>query len=366
MSAQTEETGPISLLSEDLLSLILNNVTDQEHRNWCSEVCKQWLKLEGLSRSSLSARKPEFPLAILNRFPNLVQFQTTQLTTDSDLELLARKCPKLEEVKVVDFTSCQQGFLGRKGMSALGYGCPKLSKVSLIGDKIGNAAVVELVNVARSLSSLVLGHNLIGDIALRAIAWSSVTILELKSCCNVTDDGLGCLASGFTLKRLKTLVVKRCKVTDDGVKSLKKMRSLEKLSLCWCTGEITDVGGMAISAIRNLKELKLKGIYGVSDLTVSALAFCKKLEVLDLSGCEGVTGPGIRAFSSHQGLRRLVLLGLRSFGLSDVETLVLGCPSLDVDSVVVEERWRKDPTWRDELMHWKTRLVLKFSKYKHH
>ncbi|XP_062029010.1 F-box/LRR-repeat protein 4-like [Rosa rugosa] len=367
MAARTQIAGPITLLSEDLVALILNKVTDQDDRNSCSEVCKQWLRLEGISRSSLFVRKPEFPLTILNRFPNLVQFQTTQLTTDSDLEFIARTCPKIEDVKVADFTSPKEGFLGRNGLSALACGCPKLSKVSLIGDKIGNAGVLELVNSARSLSSLELGHDLIGDPALRAIASSSITVLKLKSCCNVTDHGLGCLATGSTSKTLRKLVLKMCgKITDDGLKDLKKMRSLEELTLSWCQGEITDVGGMAISAIRNLKELKLNGLYGLSDLTVSALAFCKKLQVLDLSGCDGVTGTGIRAFSSHQGLRRLVMLGLRNFGLADVESLALGCSSLEAESVVVDESWRQDPTWSGELMHENTRRVLKFSVYSYH
>lgn len=368
MAAQAENSGEISLLSEDLLALILKKVTDQDDRKSCSEVCKQWFKLEGLNRWSLLVRKPNFPFSVVTRFPNLVQFKASQLTTDSDLEFIAQTCPKIEDVKITDFSSHERGFLGRKGLSALANGCPKLSKVSLVGDKIGNAAVVELVNSAHSLTSLELGHSLIGDPSLRAIASSSsIKILKLKSCCNITDRGLGCLATGSTSKTLIKLVLKRCaKITDDGVKLLSKMRRLEQLSLCCCRGEITDIGGMAISAIRNLKELKLNGLVGVSDLAIAALAFCRNLELVDIKGCVGVTGAGIRAFSSHQGLKRLVLLGLRNFDLSDVESLALGCPSLESESVVVDQSWRLDPTWSDDLMHDNTRRVLKFSEYSEH
>ena len=62
---------------------------------------------------------------------------------------------------------------------------------------------------------------------------------------------------------------------------------------------------------------------------------CLNLEVLDLSCCSA-TGAGIRGFSSHMCLESLVLLRLCCdyFNVSDVEHVILGCPSLK--SIVVD------------------------------
>lgn len=89
---------------------------------------------------------------------------------------------------------------------------------------------------------------------------------------------------------------------------------------------------------------------GISDATIVALAEnCPKLEILDIKDCHEVRRDGILAFSSHQCLKSLVLLGLWDFDLFDVESIALGCPSLE--SVVVDSSLRVDPAWSSELMH---------------
>ncbi|KAM5571143.1 F-box/LRR-repeat protein 3-like [Rosa sericea] len=331
-----------SVLSDDLLGLILNYVTNKDDRKSFSEVCKQWLRVEGLNRSSLCFDKPEIPLAALTRFPNLVHFETWKLTTDTDLEFIAQTCPQIE------VTNYGSHFLGRKGLWALGNGCPRLSKVSLFGNRIGNSAVFALVNSAHSLTSLEFRCNcFISDPVLRAIGSATyITTLEFTSCCNITDLGLGFLANGCVSKTLKRLVLEEIKgITDTGVELLRKMCSLEQLNVSyrlsnyWPQLKITDIG----------------------DATILALAEnCINLEILDLKGCHEVRGEGIRAFSSHKCLKRLVLLGLGDFDLSDVESIALGCPSLE--SVVVDLSLRLDPAWSSGLMHDRTNSVTKFSQ----
>ncbi|PRQ16543.1 putative leucine-rich repeat domain, L domain-containing protein [Rosa chinensis] len=76
------------------------------------------------------------------------------------------------------------------------------------------------------------------------------------------------------------------------------MCSLEHLKLSYEgeVSQITDIGGVGISAIRTLRELILNYV-NLSDPTMAALAQnCRNLEMLDLGGCERVTGAGIRAF----------------------------------------------------------------------
>ncbi|XP_024171368.1 F-box/LRR-repeat protein 4-like [Rosa chinensis] len=370
MVSHTKELGKLFLMSDDFVGLIISKVSIKDDRKSFSEVCKQWFKVEGLSRSSLRvfADRPGFSLAALTRFPNLVHLEIFELQTDIEIEIIAQTCRKIESITVFCFDAHQEGhggILRGKGLMALGNGCPKLSKVMLAGeDTVRDSGIIALLHSKHSFDALVfLSNSLITDQALRAIGLaSSISILELVGCSGIKDMGLGFLANGSTSKTLKKLVLNLCRgITDTGVKLLQKMCSLEHLELSYCgrRGEITDIGGVAISAIQTLKEIKLDGLLGVSDPTMLALAQnCCNLEILDLEGCQGVTGAGIRAFSSHQCLKRLVLLGLRNFNLSDVESVAFGCPSLESESVVVDSLWKLDAT----LMQDNTRRVLKFTE----
>ncbi|KAL6207286.1 hypothetical protein ACLB2K_024530 [Fragaria x ananassa] len=198
---------------------------------------------------------------------------------------------------------------------------------------VGNAGVDALCQSAHNLKSLHLADNrLISDHAFRAIGSSSISTLELTCCPNVTDVGLGFLANGSTSKTLRKLILQYCRgITDTGIQHLVNLRSLEHLELAGLSPDVTDIGGVAISTIQTLRELKLSNICKLSDRTVVALAEnCRNLEVLvlhrlGLGVIEPVPGDGIHAFSRHKCLKYLALYHLDE---SDVE-IVLGCPSLE-------------------------------------
>ncbi|XP_024178513.1 uncharacterized protein LOC112184484 [Rosa chinensis] len=282
MGVHTKKKSRIfSSLSVDLLGLVINKVKDKEDRNSLPQNCKQWFKLEGLDRSSLSldVNKPGFSLPALTRFPNIVNLTLWDFKTHTDLEFIAK--PKGD--------GC---ILSRKGLCALGDGCPKLSEVEIIGpNATGDSGVDELLHSAQNLEPLVLLKNsLISGEALRAIGFtSSISILELIHCYNITDEGLAFSVNGSTSKTLKKFVLYTCpKITNTGVELLGKMCSLEHLELS-SGGEmsqITDIGGVAISAIRTLKELRLNHL-NVSNPTIVALAQnFRNLEILDIGGSE--------------------------------------------------------------------------------
>ncbi|XP_004309567.1 PREDICTED: F-box/LRR-repeat protein 20-like [Fragaria vesca subsp. vesca] len=309
-----EKLGIFSSLHDDLVGLIINQVKDKQDRKSFSEVCKQWFKLEGLDRSSLTLNvtNPGFSLHALTRFPNIVSMRVRDCQTHTDLEFIAQTCPKIESVRV----ECRDekpvgGVLSPKGLRALGEGCPKLCIVDIVGRKaIGNSGVVELLHSTHNLDALgLLDNELISDEALRGIGCtSSISILDLIHCHNITDEGLAFLANGSTSRTLKKLIIDCCpEITDTGVEHLRKMCSLESLELCLLgtRSPITDIGGLGISAIRTLKELIL--IHpDVSDSTMVALAEnCSKLETLDIKGCENVTIAGICAFCNHKCLKIL-------------------------------------------------------------
>ncbi|KAL6181751.1 hypothetical protein ACLB2K_048400 [Fragaria x ananassa] len=228
-----EKLGIFSSLHDDLVGLIINKVKDKQDRKSFSEVCKQWFKLEVCQ-------------------------------THTDLEFIAQTCPKIESVGIeCRDEKLEGGVLSPKGLHALGEGCPKLFVVDIVGRKaIGNSGVVEFLHSAHNLDALgMLDNELISDEALKGIGCtSSISILDLIHCHNITDEGLAFLANGSTSRTLKKLIIDCCpEITDTGVEHLCKMCSLESLKLCLLgtRSPITDIGGLGISAIRTLMEVIL-------------------------------------------------------------------------------------------------------------
>ncbi|KAH7524175.1 hypothetical protein FEM48_Zijuj06G0091300 [Ziziphus jujuba var. spinosa] len=336
----------MSKLGDDELSLILNWVNDRNDRKSFSEVCKHWLRVEGLARSSIRVFELDRLPHLLSRFPNLVTFETSEFITDTDLAILARKCPRIEVVnlpikrpRLVDSDNFdgQSSYhdVGDEGLIALANGCPKLSKVSMRRRKnIGNAGVLSLLESAKCLTNLDFGWcSLVSDEALEAIgSANSITVLNLLGCSLITDRGLAWLSNGSSSKTIKKLVLAECdRITDCGVTLLQRMSGLEELNLAECGPKITDIGGVAIAAIQSLKRLNLSWLVNVSDPTLVALAEnCPVLANLDVTGCELVTGAGVRAFAGHGCLEVFVLPSCYNVNVLDVEHLAVGCRSLQI------------------------------------
>ncbi|XP_068323183.1 uncharacterized protein [Pyrus communis] len=348
----------MSQLGDDELTLILNWVTDPKERQLFSEVCKQWLRVEGLNRSSIRLLEPEHLLRVLPRFPNLLQFEASKSIADSDLELIARFCPKIEVIDLNSKTSRKisdefdEALLfddfGNDGLCALAHGCPKLRKVSIRRRKnVGNFGIVSLVDLSRNLTYLDLGFcSLVSDPTLDAIGSSnSIMVLGLQGCSLITDRGLKFLANGSCSKTMKRLNLAECdRITDFGVSILQTMCGLVELNLAECGPKITDSGVVSIAAIRSLKRLNLSWLINVTNQTVVALAEnCRKLEMLDLTGCELVSGEGILAFSSHACLETIVFCSCFNVSVCDIENLVLRCSSLKC--IVLDKGLR---TWMQE------------------
>ncbi|KAL6132034.1 hypothetical protein ACLB2K_070405 [Fragaria x ananassa] len=359
-----------SMLSDDLVAQILNKISESEDIRSFSEVCKQWLRVQRLNQTSLRV-DVGFPQILLTRFPNLQELRVWEVTkekpskeawypTETELEIVAKSCPNLETLLV----SSEYSVLGSKGLRALGNGCPKLSTVMFDEMVVGNEGLVALFQAAHNLKGLHLSSNeLVSDYACRAIGSSCITTLELKDCPYVTTDvGLRFVANGTTSGTLKKLILDGCQgITDNGIEYLVKMRCLEHLELTNLSEGVTDVGGVAISTIQTLKELKLSEALGMSDRTVVALAEnCHNLEAFAL--ClwfhGDVSGASICAFSGHKCLKHLALFG-DNIHMSDVEVerIVLGCPSLE--SLVLDD----SVVWNFGSMQDRARRVIKFGSY---
>lgn len=329
-----ERSWLMSPLGDDELGSVLKWLCDGNDRKSFAQVCKHWLRLEGLTRSFIRILEPDSLPTILPRFPNIRKFESPKLVTDHHLQILAQFCPKLEVINLnfrpkqgipgySDESSCFED-IGDDGVGALAAGCSRLSEVSLRRRRnIGNDGVISICSSAKHLRHLDLGGcNLITDEALEAISGViCIAGLSLEGCCLITDRGLSYLASGSSSKSLKKLILTECdRITDSGVRLLQKIHHLEELNLAECGPKVTDTGCSAIAEIQTLRKLNLSWMVNVSDATVIALAeHSKNLVAVDFTGCELITGAGIRAFANHRSLEGLVLASCYNICADDLE-----------------------------------------------
>lgn len=327
-------------LGDDELALVLRSLDHRRDRESCARVCQQWRRIEALSRTSLRVIDPFSLPQFLPRFPNLTALRTDTPISDAHLHLIARSCPDLRSLilnarrSLTDLPEKPQSDdLTDAGLGALALGCQKLQHIALRNRRgLGDSGVVELVKHASDLSYIDLtGCSKVSDRAVAEIGnLTSLSVLCLRSCFLVTDIGLTHLANRPSSRILTVLDLSECdQITDAGVCELKMLPCLEKLSLADCGPKVTDVGVSAIASIDSLRSLDLSWLINLSDATLFELSRkCKKLEEINVTGCELITGAGVLAFSNHASMKNLVLASCHGVSMEDVVQTARANPSL--------------------------------------
>lgn len=292
-------------LGDDLLALIMKKIQDSAYRKSISQVCKQWFRVEGLTRSSVRVFEPNLLLNFLPRFPNLLKFESSEQITNDHLQILAEYCLKIQSLNL-NFKKknrfCDEfdeslifDEFDEKGLLFIAKSCVCVNTVCLRKRSgVKDEGVICLVSYLSKLIALDLGFcDKVSNESLRVIgSVSCLESLNLEGCWLVSDEGLKALAEGSLRMTLKKLVLAECdRITDNGVLSLMQLCCLEELDLGECGPNVTDISGEAIASRERLKRLNLSWLVNVSDVTVVALAEgCKNLIALNLTGCEFVTG----------------------------------------------------------------------------
>lgn len=220
-------------ISDDEVGLILKRVTDKEDRKACSQVCNQWRRVEGSTRTVLKVLDPQLLHSFLPRYPNLLALEAGRGIADSHLELIAETCPSLQVINlnlrktesVLEvFEESDIDTVTDEGICAIASGCRDLRRVYLRRRKgVGNVGATALIKFS-NLTHLDLSwcHG-ITDQALEAIgAAGSLQVLILHGCTLVTDWGLASLATGSSARTLKRLDLWECdQISDLGFLALK-------------------------------------------------------------------------------------------------------------------------------------------------
>ena len=105
---------------------------------------------------------------------------------------------------------------------------------------------------------------------------------------SITDKGLAALVS-LNLQRLDFLMLGYCtNITDAGLVSVAKMRSVTWLSLEVCP-HITDAGLVPLLTMTNLTGLDLRGCISITDAGLEQLATKTNWQTIMFGGCPNVS-----------------------------------------------------------------------------
>ncbi|XP_031485844.1 F-box/LRR-repeat protein 3-like [Nymphaea colorata] len=347
MTKRIHFSGPptvLSVLWDDLLLKILEKFDDK--KSW-RLVCKEFLKIEALSRKRIRILRPEILHRSIKSFPSLEHLDLSAcscLTNEmlswvcSDhlrrvnlsratgvdhrgLEFLVKQCPSLEEI---DLSYCSR--LGDSEAAALSL-APNLKSVILV--KCLKITDIGLVRIAVGCSKL-LSLNLkwcmeISDLGIELLAAKCKDLRFLDiSYLSVTDKGLSSIAC---MKKLEVLVMVGCRmVDDDGLECLKRCSShiqkvdvsrcinisssgmmsllegnekLQELGAAYCLDELTVPVLAKIIEFKNLKTLRLDACVLFPSAIETISRNCRSLTEIGLSKCLGVTDDGINSLVKY-------------------------------------------------------------------
>lgn len=329
-------------LSDDEVGHILKKVTNGEDRKSCAKVCTQWRRVESSTREMLRVLIPQLLHSFLPRYKNLLTLEARNGICDLDLELISDTCRALQVLNLNLWQTVSYGDVFQdshvdtvtdQGICSIAAKCMDLREVYLRRrNGLGNAGLTALMKSCPNIVHLDLGFcHRITDQALEAIgAAGYLEVLILHGCTLITDRGLASLAAGSTARSLKRLELCQCdRITDLGVSLLQQLSYLKVLNLAECGPRITDAGCVALKGISTLESINLSWLSNISDVSLLAIVrHCQNLKEINITGCESVTGDGVRSFSQHTSLQAIILNACYNIHIEDIEQTVLECPTL--------------------------------------
>ncbi len=203
---------------------------------------------------------------------------------------------------------------------------------------VGDGTLGRIGTYCSNLRSLSLeGNTRVTNAGLLLLIWGAkeLTSLNLKSCRNITDNGINVIAlqsdgSPFGSK-LEHLGLQDCRLTDKSLAYISLgMPSLRRINLSTISG-VTDTGLKSLAQMPRLEELNLRNCDNVTDLGLAYLAddgVDSRLKVLDLSFCSSITDSGLAHVAN--GLKELERLSICSCLVGDAGLMGLarGLPRL--------------------------------------
>ncbi|PWA81433.1 Leucine-rich repeat, cysteine-containing subtype [Artemisia annua] len=320
-------------LGDNELIYILDKIQNLKDLKSFCQVSKQFLRAACIRLSRLHTSFPCLHEDIIPASPNLLSFKFSKPLCNKHMKLIAQSCPKLTCMRVsLDKNLVPKGDssdgefdFNDDGLCEVANACSRLCEVHLSRRlHVGDVGVVYLVRSSKNLTRLKLdGCVNVTDESLKAIGVANhLKYLSLRGCYLVTDLGLKYLAKGDMKNCLERLHLNECdRISDKGIRYLKQMTGLYYLNLSKCGVNITDVGVMAICRLPSLMVLNLSWLINVTDSSLTHISRnCLKMNQIDFTGCEAITGKGLRALVHLRKLKTLKLFSCHNISWEDVKS----------------------------------------------
>jgi len=252
---------------------------------------------------------------------------------------------------------------------------PQLRFLMLWGKGFTNGGFARLKDIPKLEALNLGGFEWVGDAGLAHLAEiPGLQEIDLYHATRITDNGVAYLKK---LRNLRKLTINDSQVTDAGLAHVKEIKMLESLSLPG--KDITDVGfrhlaqltrlrdlsatrphyvdpnmnknyytddGLkAVSGLTSLEKLSL-GSIGITDAGIQYLGRLTRLQYLDLFGCDRITDEALKTIGQLRSLEtltlykgRLTISGLKALnGLTrlknlDVAEVIQDNSSLDISGL---------------------------------
>ncbi|CAN6468209.1 unnamed protein product [Victoria cruziana] len=328
----------LSFLLDDILLRILEKVEDK--KTW-RLVCKDFLKIEAVSRKNIRILRPEIlpgvvafcsglehlDLSVCTRLTNEVLYRVRcdclrsinlSRATRIDcrgLEALSNGCPNLEEIDLsyccrfsdpeaaalsfssnlrrVTLVKCLK--ITDLGLVRIAVGCSKLCVLNLKWCmEITDLGVEFVVTKCKDLASLDISHLLVTNKCLRSIACANkLEVLTMVGCMMVDDDGLNCLRNRSS--SLQKIDVSRCRnISSSGVISfLTGNKRVQELGAGYCLNDFTCQLLSSTTDLKYLTAIRLDACELYPEFLFNISKNCQGLSKVGLSKCAGVTDEGI-------------------------------------------------------------------------
>ena len=235
-------------------------------------------------------------VADLKRLPHLEELRLESLSIGDDgLKSLA-EFDSLKSVQLPANATVEglKHVLGLKKVTKL-----SLAECKLIDDDLRWVAKM------LSLTSIDLQSTAITGQGLRHLASSRINMLDLTAT-KLSDDGMSGLKA---LTKLTHLNLSKTEISNQGMKSIGEIDGLEVLHLVQCE-RLTDTALLRLKNKR-LWLLNLNGCIGISGTEFHSLESLPKLRTIDISGCEMIGDKEFVLLATIRTLREIIILGTK-------------------------------------------------------
>jgi hypothetical protein len=258
-----------------------------------------WPGVANLNILALPFRVTDTNLAAMSHMVELKGLRITFPVTDTSLMHVSH----LLGLRILDV--CNGEHITNQGFASLAQ-LRNLTRLHLRGLKVTDANSLSSFG---NLQKLGIESDTVTCETMRALRpLTNLTALNLSGCCNVADQGLENLSS---LIKMRTLELRKLRMTDKGLVALSTMVCLEDLDLSLCE-QITGSGFRFLEHL-SLDSLVLDGCREFTDAGVHALAanpsLVRSLVRLDLSNCNQITDQGWQVLPHLKSLRFLHVAG---------------------------------------------------------